>query len=140
MFKGPQPVLPRFALRGSAHSEHMSITLSSADLEQLRRSIQLLVSPMEFECVADWRSAVNHSLKDLLNADSAGFLLPVPNGLFMYSEEHDPAELAKFPDYAAPNLADGRPVFSGMVEAGTSRLADVYGSDYHRYLESPYYN
>jgi DNA-binding CsgD family transcriptional regulator len=118
----------------------VSITLASADLEKLTQSVQLLVSPLDHPSVDQWRSAVNHQLKELLCADSAGFLLPVPAGLMMYSEEHDPSELSKYQDVVAPDMADGTPIWEQMIRSGVGTLANMYGRDYDRYLGSAYYN
>lgn len=119
----------------------MSLTLSAAELEKLTRLIQLLVSPLDHPAVDSWRSAVNRQLKELLHADSAGFFLPIGSGLAMYSEEHDPAELARYADYPPPDLADGRTCFEALVHLPVSLLRHVYGRDYEdRYLKSAYYN
>jgi len=118
----------------------MSITLSSADLENLTRAIYLLVSPLDHESVDTWRSAVNSNLRDLLGADSAGFLLPVDNGLAMYSDEHDPKALSAFPDMQPPLLPDGRTVWEEGVRSGVTSLEKMYGPGYDRFRRSAYYN
>lgn len=115
------------------------LTLCSAELEQLTQAIQVLVSPLAHASVDDWRLAVNRQLKQLLHADSAGFLLPVDNGLVLYSEEHDPEELARYPDYPPPPLMDGTPVWEQWVRQGVLTLADGYGHHYQEYLNSVYY-
>jgi DNA-binding CsgD family transcriptional regulator len=117
----------------------MSLTLSSADLATLNRAIQLLVSPLDFAHVDQWRSAVNRQLKELLCADSAGFLLPVSEGLLMFSEEHDPEELAAYPDLVPPDV-DGMPLWERTIRSGVDTAANLYGRDYHQYLGSAYYN
>lgn len=118
----------------------MSITLSTADLEQLRRAVEVLVSPLDHSHVDHWRSAVNRQLKELLYADSAGFLLPMSEALMVYSEEHDPDELASYPDLAPPDLSDGTPLWAQGIRSGVDTLANLYGRDYDRYLGSEYYN
>lgn len=118
----------------------MAVTLSSEDLESLTHAIQLLVSPLDYSTVDQWRSAVNHQLRELLHADSAGFLLPVSEGLMLHSEEHDPKELASYPDVVAPGMADGTPMWEQMIMSRVDTLANLYGGDYHRYLGSEYYN
>lgn len=118
----------------------MSITLSSADLENLARATELLVSPLDHSHVDGWRSAVNRHLRELLHADSAGFLLPVSAGLMMYSEEHDAEELSQYPEFAPPDLADGTSAWEQMIRSGVDTLANMYGRDYDRYLASAYYN
>jgi DNA-binding CsgD family transcriptional regulator len=118
----------------------MALDLSSAEVAQLSRAIHLLVTPLDFETVDDWRSAVNRQLGELLCADSAGFLLPVEEGLVMFSEEHDPDELARYPDYPPPPMVDGTPMWEGMIENEVGTLANWYGDHYDLYTNSVYYN
>lgn len=102
--------------------------------------VPLLGASHDHATVDDWRSAVNQHLKTLLRADSAGFLLPVSKGLMMYSEEHDPTELASYPDVVAPHVPDGTPMWEQMIKSRVDTLANMYGREYHRYLGSAYYN
>lgn len=118
----------------------MPVTLSSAEIEKLARAMQLLLSPLAHPSVDAWRSAVNHELKELLHADSAGFFLPLEHGPALYSEEHDPAELARYTDYLPPPLPDGRSIYELIVHTPVSPISQVYGRDYDIYLKSPYYN
>lgn len=118
----------------------MSITLSAGDLEKLARATQILVSPLEHPTVDQWRSAVNRHLKELLCADSAGFLLPVSEGLMLYSEEHDPLALSAYPEVVPPEMVDGTPLWEQMIKSRVDTLANMYGRHYHRYMGSAYYN
>jgi DNA-binding CsgD family transcriptional regulator len=115
------------------------ITLTSEELSKLERALELLISPLEHASVDAWRSAVNRELKDLLNADSAGFLMPVTDALPLYSDEHDPAELARYPDYPPPPLVDGTPLWEAMTRARIGTLATIYGKNYGLYTNSTYY-
>lgn len=118
----------------------MPLTLSSTDLSTLTRTSSMLLSPFEFEGVDAWRSAVNRELRVLLNADSVGFLLPESGSLFLYSDEHDPAALARYPDLMPPSLRDGRSIFEAMAQGGVNTLERTYGADFDRYVASEYYN
>jgi DNA-binding CsgD family transcriptional regulator len=118
----------------------MTITLNSTELQQLEQSIRVLVSPLDHGSVDGWRIAVNRTLSKLLHADSAGFLLPVNDGLALYSEEHDPAELARFPDFPPPPDHNGVPLWEGMVRSKVSTNSRWFGDHYHLYLKSVYYN
>jgi DNA-binding CsgD family transcriptional regulator len=121
-------------------ARYMSITLTSTELQQLEQSIRVLLSPLDHGSVDRWRSAVNRTLSRLLHADSAGFLLPVSEGLALYSEEHDPAELARYPDYPPPPSHDGTPLWEAMIRRQVTTLAGWYGEHYDLYVGSPYYN
>lgn len=118
----------------------MPVTLSISDFERLGRAVELLVSPLAHAAVDDWRRLANRELKDLLGADSAGFMIPTATGPSFLSEEHDPAELARYPDVAPPDLSDGRPIWPRLLELGATSLAEAYGPDLKSYLRSPYYN
>jgi DNA-binding CsgD family transcriptional regulator len=89
--------------------------------------------------VDQWRSAVNHNLKDLLGADTAGFLMPVEDGLMLYSDEHDPAELARYQDVPPPPTIEGISMWEHMVRGRVGTNARMFGDQYHLYLESSYY-
>jgi DNA-binding CsgD family transcriptional regulator len=118
----------------------MSVSLSAQDFDHLTEATRLLLSPLEFPTVDQWRSAVNHQLKVLLNADSAGFLLPVTEGIALYSEQHDPAALMKYPEWTPPGLSDGTPIWARSIELGVSTLREGYGADYESYLKTAYHN
>lgn len=118
----------------------MSIILSSADLKKVAGAVRLLTSPLDHGSVDGWRSAVNRHLREMLDADSVGFLLPVTDGLMLYSEEHDPASLARYPDYPPPPTVGGVPAFERINQLGVSTLERIYGRAYDRYLNSTYYN
>ena len=118
----------------------MSITLSSAELQKLAHAIHLLVSPLNHDNVDAWRSAVNRHVGELLGADSSGFLLPVVDGLAMYSDEHDPQALAVFPELQPPLLPDGRTVWEEGVRAGVTTVRRAYGAAYGLFSGSAYYN
>ncbi|MGQ0815655.1 MAG: LuxR C-terminal-related transcriptional regulator [Gemmatimonadota bacterium] len=117
-----------------------SLTLSSRDIESLTRAVELLISPLEHAHVDGWRVAVNRELRELLQADSVGFFLPVADALPMYSEEHDVESLSRYTEIAPPLRSDGSSVFEHVIRLGVSTLHDAYGSDYDRYIKSAYYN
>ncbi len=58
----------------------MTLTLSAAEQERLAAAARALLSPLDSVSVDRWRARVLDSLAELLEADSAGFLLPVPDG------------------------------------------------------------
>jgi DNA-binding CsgD family transcriptional regulator len=118
----------------------MSFCLSAEDLEHLTDATRILLSPLDFSTVDEWRSAVTRQLKQLLGADSAGFLLPVTEGIALYSEEHDPVALSKYPELTPPALSDGTPIWARSIELGVTTLREGYGADYDAYLRTPYHN
>ena len=118
----------------------MSLTLSSDDLEHAARAVQLLSAPLDQPHVDTWRSEVNRCLRGLLHADSAGFILPNVDGPVVYSDEHDPEELARYPDWLPPPLPNGKPVFARVIELGVATLDEAYDGHAGLYLQSAYYN
>jgi DNA-binding CsgD family transcriptional regulator len=118
----------------------MPIKLSSSDLDAAARVMSELLSPLGGGSVDAWRANVNRQLIALLGADSAGFILPVPDAPPVYSEEHDPAALARYPDLAPPPRSNGQPIFERAVELGVSTLRQVWGDDLPMYLRTAYHN
>src|SRR5690242_7020028 len=51
----------------------MSVTLSESDLRQLEAALRLLLSPLEYERVTEWRRACRKTLERLLRADRSTF-------------------------------------------------------------------
>lgn len=115
------------------------LSLSRSELEQLKRALRILVTPLDYPTADEWRHAANSELRELLRADSAGFLLPESGGPFVYSEEHDPAALARYPELSPPPLLEGTPIFERMAQIQVGPLERAYGEEFHRYLESDYY-
>jgi DNA-binding CsgD family transcriptional regulator len=118
----------------------MSLTLSSNELRDLEQAIRVLVSPLDHPSLDGWRSSVNRTIASLLHADSAGFLLPVGEGLALYSDEHNPAELARYPDVPPPPTHLGISMWEAMIRERVMTNAGWFGEHYHLYLNSPYYN
>lgn len=54
----------------------MSITLSLSDLAQIEAAFTTLVSPLEFESIAAWRTASRVSVERLIGADRSAGMLP----------------------------------------------------------------
>lgn len=58
----------------------MTLTLSAAEQDRLAATARALLSPLDSVSVDRWRARVLDRLADLVEADGAGFLLPVPDG------------------------------------------------------------
>jgi DNA-binding NarL/FixJ family response regulator len=117
----------------------MSVTLSSADLAALTRTIQLLVTPLDHESADAWRSAVTREVKQLLNADSGGFLLAGVDGPLFYTDDF-PQELIEGSELQPPALSDGTDIVDRGLELGVGKLELAYGPEVERYYRSDYYN
>ncbi|MDQ2668469.1 MAG: helix-turn-helix transcriptional regulator [Gemmatimonadota bacterium] len=114
--------------------------LSSADLAIASEASRVILAPLRYERVDEWRAAVNKVLVRLLKADSAGFLLPVENLAPMFSEEHSAEALAPFPDLLPPDTREGVPIWERMTTLGCGTLAQAYGESMSDYVGSAYYN
>lgn len=117
----------------------MQSPLDPRDAAEIARISALLLSPFAHRNVNEWRRAVNRVTRDLVRADSAGFLLPTEDGPLLFSEEHDPEQLARYAHLTPPPLSDGTPIFVRGAELQVGTLAEAYGDDYQRYLDSEYY-
>jgi len=56
----------------------VSIGLSAAELTQLQAALELLLSPLDCDGVAAWRSKARHAVQALLGADSSVSILQIP--------------------------------------------------------------
>lgn len=118
----------------------MSVHLSATDIAGASRAVELLLTPLDHDSIDRWRSQVNRTLRELFGADSAGFILPGVDGPVVYSDEHDPAELAQYPEILPPPLPDGSQIFARAVALGPSTLPELWGSEFGSYLKSAYHN
>lgn len=118
----------------------MTLRLSRKKMDEVQSAVRLLASPMEHDSVDAWRLSVNRQLKQLVQADTAGFVLPVKDGPLLCSEEHDPAETARFGDLLPPDTADGMPLWAKAMTMGAGTLETMYGGDMTAWNRSPYYN
>lgn len=116
----------------------MSLVLSSVDLAKLTDTMALLTSPLDLG-VDEWRSRVNTRLKDLLNADTACFLLPEVDGPLFYSDDFDPETLDRY-DLQPPALPDGTCMVERGIELGVSTLEKAYGPHLDVLHGSAYHN
>lgn len=118
----------------------MTLALTAADRRALVRASVLLTSPLVFPDADEWRRAVNRQLKALFVADTAAFLLPGVDGDVYFSEEHDPAEGAKYVHLTPPAPREGETVWERAVATRVSTINTLYGRDTGRYYASAYYN
>jgi DNA-binding CsgD family transcriptional regulator/uncharacterized protein len=79
-------------------------------------------------------------LKSLLNADSAGFHLPVAAGDEFYTDDFSTAELDSRPYEPPPPLPDGTCLVKHGSALGVSTLEGAYGAHGALYRTSDYYN
>jgi DNA-binding NarL/FixJ family response regulator len=117
----------------------MSVTLTSADIAHLARATQLLLSPLSFASTDEWRFEVNAQLKVLLDADTAGFHLPVPGAELFFSDDFPPDVIARFPEVDPPPLPDGTDAVERGLQLGVSTLERAYGRDVRLYHQSAFY-
>ncbi len=118
----------------------MRDALDQQELRAINQVNTLLLSPFAFDSFDGWRHAVNASVRELLGADSVGFLLPGPVGQPMYSAEHPAENMAAFPGLVPPDLSDGTPIWVVGLRMQVASMSTAYGPDLPRYLSSAYYN
>jgi DNA-binding CsgD family transcriptional regulator len=94
--------------------------LTSAELKQLESAFQALLSPLDYETLDEWRSAVNRRLRILFHADVAISAFPpgvVPTAV--HSEELSPSQLAA---YRFDDEGLRRAVRMGLEVANTDQI------------------
>jgi DNA-binding CsgD family transcriptional regulator len=118
----------------------MTLALTSADQQALARVSRLMTSPLDHPSADAWRAAVNRELRALMVGDSAAFILPGAGGPVFFSEEHDPAEGAKYVGLEPPALSTGQSMWERAVELRVITTETLYANDVGRYFQSGYYN
>ncbi len=73
----------------------MGLTLSSTDVTRLEAALTTLLSPLDSPTLDHWRAATNQSVRDLLGADKAVFVLPA-DGVPLMSEEVEACALEAY--------------------------------------------
>jgi DNA-binding CsgD family transcriptional regulator len=116
----------------------MSLTLTSEDQRRLRNTSRLLLSPLDHADVDRWRSEVNRSVKVLLGADMASFLLPAPGRVALYSEDLSPDRARQYTS-RTPRFF-GSEMWRRKVRLVVSNEAMLFDDDLTEYRASEYYN
>lgn len=76
----------------------MSLSLSSADVGRVEAALAVLLSPLAFESLDRWRSAVRRLVEPLVGADKSTFLLPLAGETLI---QCDDADVATYESYRA---------------------------------------
>lgn len=115
------------------------LLLSHEEQLDLSSSLRLLLSPLSYESAEQWQVAVNRSLKRLLDADMASFILPVDGKLSISSEEFDPEARRAYPN-REPELPGRKSMWERQVELVVWSRPDAYAEYLGEYYRSEYYN
>jgi DNA-binding CsgD family transcriptional regulator len=99
-----------------------------------------MTAPLDHPSADAWRAAVNRELRELMVGDSAAFILPGVGGAVFFSEEHDPAEGAKYVGLEPPPPSTAQSMWELAVEQRVCTTETLYGRDVARYFRSGYYN
>lgn len=75
------------------------LTLTATDLERLQSAQSVLLSPLSFGSVDDWRLAACRAVQSLLQADKAGFLLPLDGETLLVGEQLDMDGFRAYAEY-----------------------------------------
>jgi DNA-binding CsgD family transcriptional regulator len=118
----------------------MALTLSSHDLVRISHAARVLSSPLEHASADHWRSASSEALRELLEADTCGFHLPLPGHVDFHSDHYSEAEVAGHDYVAPPPLPDGTCIVQRSVDLGVGTLESAYGDASDILLRSDYYN
>jgi hypothetical protein len=113
----------------------MTLTLTSDDQSRLAETTHLLISPLDYPHVDQWHSAVNRSLKELLGADMAAFML----GSTMYSEDLPPDAVRQYP-YRMPEIPGFQGLWQRQVGLAAWNRPLMYGKLLGAYYHTEYYN
>ncbi|HYT71789.1 MAG TPA: helix-turn-helix transcriptional regulator [Gemmatimonadales bacterium] len=117
----------------------MSLILSTRDVATLGRLTQTLLSPLDFETVDAWRSAVNRLAKELLGADQATFRLP-GSAVEFYTEDFGPEAFQGYPDRWRDKGYDVEAVRQNELRAVVWFRKTIHPVDPQRLYRTDYYS
>jgi DNA-binding CsgD family transcriptional regulator len=118
----------------------MALTLTSHDLLRISHAARVLSSPLDHATADHWRSAASEALRELLEADTCGFHLPLPGHVDFHSDHYSETEVAGRDYVAPPPLPDGTCIVQRSVDLGVCTLEGAYGDASDVLLRSDYYN
>lgn len=82
------------------------LVLSSFALARLEAATRILLSPLEFPSLDEWRSSVNRAILELLGTEAAVFSMPRPAPPASFSDELSQGQIARY-DALRMTGADG---------------------------------
>jgi DNA-binding CsgD family transcriptional regulator len=118
----------------------MSLTLSANEAHLIVETSRCLLAPFDHADSVAWRRAALRLLKRLAGADSATFTLPDADGPWIFSDEHDPATLSRFPELQPPGTHDGTTILERVVGDRVATIESAYRRPDHVYFRSAYFH
>jgi DNA-binding CsgD family transcriptional regulator len=116
----------------------MPLTLDSNDLLGVQRIIRILLSPLDFPALDDWRREICHQAKHLLGADLATFQLPNAEASLFFSDELEQSVITSYPDRIDP-LDRRFNVWERKATLGVCDRAAIWGAHLEEYQRGTYF-
>lgn len=120
-------------------SPSVDAPLSHADLRRIEPLQDVLLSPLDYETVDDWRAAANEAAKVAFGGDSAMFQMPVPGVTLHFSARLSARALS---DYSGllPDLNRVAGISRRIRQIGAGNRSILWGEHLEWLYGSPYFN
>ena len=118
----------------------MSLTLSAAELARLEAALHTLLTPLDYDSIDTWRSAVSRRFRALHEADAALFVIPRPLVTNpVHSDEFSEAVRAQYETWFPLDGGAQRAMSAGMEATTTTHLVETTGT-WEEYDRDPMIN
>ena len=114
-------------------------TIRSQDLNGIVKAQRVLLNPLGYSGLDEWRGAVNVTVKSLIGADIATFQMPVDGYGFLYSKDYSPSHLNPYKEI----LGTLDPKFQANKRAARLKVwsrKTLWRGFEKEYYRSAYYN
>jgi DNA-binding CsgD family transcriptional regulator len=119
----------------------VTLALSPHDQSLVAAATRALVSPLVAPSFEHWLGEVNRTLKELLWADKASFMFPLPSGEIRgASDGYTSPELERYMREKLPEIERRWAIRQRSVELGAFNRTLVYGDRLGQLYRSEYYN
>ncbi len=116
----------------------MSLHLDAEDQKRLKAAFDALVCPLNASDLDAWRARVNRSLKALLDADMATFILPNDESGAAFGDELPPSTLKSYPS-RYQRFAKSLGVWDRLPRLGVATRANLFAPRLDAYYRSSFY-
>lgn len=133
-------IVPQGKLDCAPLGPFVEANLSDADLRRIMPLQRVLLSPLDYPAVDDWRRAVNRTTIAVFDSDAAMFQLDADGLELQYSEEFDAADTSQYAQELMPGFARDLTLYRRATELKAGNRSMLWAQDLEWLYGSEYFN
>jgi len=114
------------------------MNLTDKDIAKINEIGKLLINPLEFASLDDWRAEVSQRLKEILGADKCVFQFPSLDGSLFYTKDYDINAINEFPDRVS-HLDKRYDLWNKAINFGVFDRKMLFGNNLKEVIKDEYY-